>query len=228
MPHASRLLGRTQGRSPEDAPATADPLIVGYEARNPDGATPFPPVGTDGDAIRGTASLNGIIYQAIIDRVGLRSADVLLENAAAPAAMAGLGVVGRGNAALLALGEGDAAILSMDLSSRLRVVDALAALGNSFTPSEALAASVTLVAAVAGLRFVGFAVQEAGAPAAVARINIRHGTLDSDPLIVPVNLSANQGTSDYFGPDGILAPNGIRIEVVSGDVDISVYHKTVT
>ena len=73
---------------------------------------------------------------------------------------------------------------------------------------------------------MGFSIQET--VGAVARVNIRHGTGDGDPLILPVRLSANEGSSDYFGPTGVLAPDGIRVQVVSGTVDVVIFHKIVT
>ncbi len=161
-------------------------------------------------------------------RVAL-GADVGVENDPAPAALTGLGIVGRATTAVLALTTGDFAALNFDLLGQLRTVASTTSgtgLGDSFTPSEGLAASSNLVGAAVGLRYMGFSIQET--VGAVARVNIRHGTGDGDPLILPVRLSANEGSSDYFGPTGVLAPDGIRVQVVSGTVDVVIFHKIVT
>lgn len=148
MPSASRLLGRTQGRSPEDAVADAAPVLYGGEGRNPDGVTPFPPVGTDGDAVRGTFSRNGVPYAAVIDRLGLFSQDVGTENLAAPAALTGGAVVGRATASPVVLGDGDYAVLNFDVSGNLRTAGASqgASSGNATAATVGVANSVILAA----------------------------------------------------------------------------------
>jgi hypothetical protein len=84
------------------------------------------------------------------------------------------------------------------------------------------------VAASAGLRLVGFAAKESAATAAAATFNIVHGaTGAAGTLLVPVELSANESTRDWFGPDGIAAASGISIDWVAGQVDVVLFYKVV-
>lgn len=84
------------------------------------------------------------------------------------------------------------------------------------------------VAAAAGLRLIGFACKESAVTAAVATFNIVHGaTAAGGTLVVPVELSANESTREWFGPDGIDVPNGLSIDWVAGQVDIVLFYKVV-
>ncbi len=164
------------------------------------------------------------IRVVIVDPTGLLPPTVGTEDAAAPAALIGQAVLGRANAAEQTPDEGDFAVLSFDLFGRLRTVaPAGSQLADSFTGADAVGASADIVAAVASLRFTGFSVQETAG--AVARFNLLHGNGDDlGPRLFPVRLVANEGTSEII-PHGVLAPNGIRIEWVSGAFDLTVYHR---
>lgn len=84
------------------------------------------------------------------------------------------------------------------------------------------------VAAAAGLRLIGFACKESAVTAAAATFNIVHGaTAAGGTLVVPVELSANESTREWFGPDGIGVPNGLSIDWVAGQVDIVLFYKVV-
>lgn len=94
--------------------------------------------------------------------------------------------------------------------------------------NSAIAADVDLaVAAAAGLRLVGFAAREIAATGAPASFIILHGTIAAGTPVVPVELSLDQSTRDWFGPDGIAVPNGLSIDVVAGTVDVHLYYKVV-
>lgn len=80
------------------------------------------------------------------------------------------------------------------------------------------------VAAVAGLRLMGYAVRETAA--AVANVVIVHGaTVGASTYLVPVKLAANESKVHNFGPDGLACPNGISIDWVAGTLDVIIYYK---
>lgn len=84
------------------------------------------------------------------------------------------------------------------------------------------------VAAVAGLRLVGFSCRESAAVAAVATFIIVHGaTGATGTAIVPVELSLNGSNFGWFGPEGIAVPNGISIDWIVGQVDVHLFYKIV-
>lgn len=67
----------------------------------------------------------------------------------------------------------------------------------------------------AGVYF-GFAVRETGA--ASASFNIYAGTDNTGVLLDPVRLNANETSGDFYGPQGLEAPIGIYVELVSGTI----------
>ncbi len=91
------------------------------------------------------------------------------------------------------------------------------------TPFVARTADIQVQAAAPGLRLMGYAVRESAGTPAVATAILRHGTADTDPLIVPIELAANESDHEWMWP-GILVEDGIFLEVAGGEVDISVYH----
>lgn len=93
--------------------------------------------------------------------------------------------------------------------------------GNSITGDQNAA-----IAAVAGLRLYGFSVMEdAGA---TASFRIMHGaTVGAGVQVEPVSLTANESTSDYWGPEGIAVASGVSIDWVSGSFKLSLKSKVV-
>lgn len=84
------------------------------------------------------------------------------------------------------------------------------------------------VAAVAGLRLMGFACRESAATAAAATFRIMHGaTVAGGTVLVPVELAANESTRDWFGPEGIACASGLSIDVIAGTVDVELFYKVV-
>jgi hypothetical protein len=81
------------------------------------------------------------------------------------------------------------------------------------------------VSAVAGLRLVGFAVREtAGATASFALVNGATGAAAGK--VYPVNLAANESTSEWLHP-GIACASGISIDWISGAFAIALHYAAV-
>lgn len=79
------------------------------------------------------------------------------------------------------------------------------------------------VAAVTGLRLMGFAAKSA----AGAVFEIVHGaTADGGDAIVPIDLPANGNLVGWFGPGGIPVPNGLSLNRTLGTFDCTLFHKT--
>lgn len=88
-----------------------------------------------------------------------------------------------------------------------------------------LSADGAIAPALAGTRYLGFSCREtAGAPATFA---VRHGTTNADPIIDFVTLNANESAREWYGPDGLEAPNGIFFDLITGAVDIAGRFKVV-
>lgn len=84
------------------------------------------------------------------------------------------------------------------------------------------------VAAAAGLRLVGFACRESAATPAVATFIIVHGATGAGgTVLVPVELSANESTRDWFGPEGIACASGLSIDWIAGTIDVELFYKVV-
>ena len=82
------------------------------------------------------------------------------------------------------------------------------------------------VAAVAGLRLMGYAIRESAGSEAVATVIIVHGATGAAAAkVVPIELAASNSKHEWFG-DGIPMPNGISIDVVAGTVDLTLFYKT--
>lgn len=70
------------------------------------------------------------------------------------------------------------------------------------------------------LRLCGFSIAEnAGTPAA-ARVRLRHGDADTDPVIVDLHLAASQSAWDFF--DCQPVPDGVFVDRVSGTTVVTV------
>jgi hypothetical protein len=66
------------------------------------------------------------------------------------------------------------------------------------------------VAAGGGLRLMGISATENAA--GTARIHVYHGTDNTGPEILDIQLSASQSMREWFAPVGIPVPNGLYIE----------------
>ena len=88
-------------------------------------------------------------------------------------------------------------------------------------------ADAAMVIPTPGLRFVGFAVRESDGSPAVASIIFRHGTTDSNPILAPVELNANESAREWWYP-GVEAPNGIFLERAAGSTEVTVFFLVVT
>lgn len=91
------------------------------------------------------------------------------------------------------------------------------------TEANGITADQVGVAAATGLRLIGFAARESAGTPAAATFILRHGAADSDPVLAPVELSADESTREWWWP-GLDATDGIFIEVVAGTIDITLFH----
>ncbi len=77
-----------------------------------------------------------------------------------------------------------------------------------------------------GLVLMGFAARESDGTPAVATFRIMHGpTVGDGVMLLPIELTGNQSTSDWFGPDGIETPRGLTIDWIAGTVDITLFYR---
>src|SRR5688500_15639534 len=96
------------------------------------------------------------------------------------------------------------------------------------TALATLTTDVQGVAAAAGLVLMGYAARETAGTPAVATLILRHGTLATDPIIVPIELAANGTDKAWFGPNGIALASGIFVDRVAGESEITLFTKTIT
>lgn len=84
-----------------------------------------------------------------------------------------------------------------------------------------------IVAAATGLRYYGFTcMEDANQPASFV---IKHSaTASGGTALEYVTLNAGQSTSDWYGPDGQDAQNGLSVQWISGSFKVALRHKTVT
>jgi hypothetical protein len=73
-------------------------------------------------------------------------------------------------------------------------------------------------AAATGLRLMGISIRETAG--AVATLNIEHGTANSSPVMLAVNLAAAGSVVQWFGPQGLPCPSGIWIERLTGTTQV--------
>jgi hypothetical protein len=66
------------------------------------------------------------------------------------------------------------------------------------------------------------------AGASACRIDFFSGTADSDPLICSAYVAGSKTTTEWFGPGGISAPNGVYMKLNAGTPDATsiFYHVT--
>ncbi len=100
--------------------------------------------------------------------------------------------------------------------------------GPAATPTAVASgtADAQAVAAATALRLMGYSVRESAGTPAVAALNLRHGTLDSDPLVELIELAADESYGMWFGPNGIDVPNGVFVERVTGETEIVIHTAT--
>jgi hypothetical protein len=82
------------------------------------------------------------------------------------------------------------------------------------------------VPASTGLRLMGFFARESAGSAAVATFEIVNGEdASAGDGVVPVELSANQSTREWFGPHGIAFPRGISLDHLAGTFDCTILYR---
>lgn len=69
---------------------------------------------------------------------------------------------------------------------------------------------------------LGFAFKETTGTAS-AEVDILDGADAANTDVIPITLTANQSTSEWFGPQGIGFRNGVNAKTVSGTVAGSVF-----
>jgi hypothetical protein len=100
------------------------------------------------------------------------------------------------------------------------------AAANTYYNSAVSADVDAAVAAVAGLRLLGFSVREtAGATASLRIVNGATGAAAGKTQCI--NLAANESAGDWFGPQGIASPLGLSVDWISGAFEITLHHTTV-
>lgn len=83
------------------------------------------------------------------------------------------------------------------------------------------------IAAKDTLRLKGFAARESASTPAVAAFDIVAGaTGNAGALIVPVELAANGCTFAFFEGQGIDAREGLSINLVAGEVDVTLFYES--
>lgn len=122
-------------------------------------------------------------------------------------------------------------IANAGLNGRLqRIAQRLTSLIATQGPSTATDAGTVantdqaLAAAAAGTRLMGFSARETTGTAG-ALFQVRHGTTNSDPVLVTVSLGAGESAREWYGPDGLAAANGIWLERVTGTIHVIGYAK---
>jgi hypothetical protein len=74
---------------------------------------------------------------------------------------------------------------------------------------------------------MGYSVREGAG--STAQFSIVNGvTGNATPKVVFVALAANAVDGKWYGPDGIVCPLGLSVDVTAGDVDLVIYHKLET
>ena len=87
--------------------------------------------------------------------------------------------------------------------------------------------SVQGVNATTNMRLLGYCVRESSGTPALATLNIRHGTTNSDTIVAPISLLASTTMPVWLGPQGVPMPNGVYVERTSGNATLSIYTKVV-
>ncbi|MBL4707108.1 MAG: hypothetical protein JKY48_01530 [Flavobacteriales bacterium] len=81
------------------------------------------------------------------------------------------------------------------------------------------------VSSAGGLSLVGFSCAESAASPAAASFVIKHGGVSGGTNIIYVELAASSTDTKYFGDSGIACANGISIDWIAGEYDISLFYK---
>ena len=71
--------------------------------------------------------------------------------------------------------------------------------------------------------FLGVAIADGGLGA--ARVHIYNGTTDNGFLIAGVTCANNDDDFSWYGPNGVLCPNGIYIKVYAGSPEGAVFYR---
>ena len=119
---------------------------------------------------------------------------------------------------------GDGTVVSLLKRLRTLLTNGAPGPAASVASSAGIAASANTLAAAANRRLMGASYRESAATAAVAAFNLRHGTVDADPLVHVVELAANGSGFVHFGERGIAVPNGVRTQVLAGTVDVVLHY----
>ena len=97
-----------------------------------------------------------------------------------------------------------------------------------FAPSQvnvrtAVVADVdAAVAATPGLRLMGYSSKESAGTPAAATFKIVHGATGAGGTsLVHINHALSTSSTQWFGPDGIAVPNGLSIDLITGQIDVN-------
>jgi len=91
--------------------------------------------------------------------------------------------------------------------------------------STAVVADVNaLVTAQGGLKIMGYSVQESAGVPAAASLRIVNGATSAGTTTVFQKLVASQSVTTWFGDNGLECPNGITVDWISGQFDITIYY----
>lgn len=104
----------------------------------------------------------------------------------------------------------------------------LIVLGQAASPDANAAVTADVdaaVAASAGLRLVGWSIRESKSSAAVATGRITNGaTGASGTVVANIELAADTSQTFWLGSGGIACPNGISVDWIAGEFDITLYY----
>ena len=124
---------------------------------------------------------------------------------------------------------GDGTVIALLKRLRTLLANGLPGLGTaaSVASSAGIAASTNTLAGATNRRLLAVSYRESAATAAAAAFNLRHGAADADPLVLVVELAANQSGAFSFGDRGVAAPNGVRTQVLAGTIDVVLHYADV-
>jgi len=88
----------------------------------------------------------------------------------------------------------------------------------TYTEATANTTDVALLGATQRLRLLGVMVRETAG--AVATLNIEHGTANSSPIMVPINLAAAESKVIWFGFPGLPCASGLWLERLTGTTQV--------
>jgi len=87
-----------------------------------------------------------------------------------------------------------------------------------------LATATTDVQVMTGSTYLmGFSIKESAGTAAVATLAIRDGTSASAPIVVELELNADQSATMWFGDSGIRIDTGIYVDRIAGETRGAIY-----